>query len=147
MVARAADGPVVLYRGQRYRLGERHALAALEPFRRLGYELLATHLMHAAEGARYGDIVLWGAFAPAGDVSFDFEFGSHGGVGPEELDQFMMSPAGVALPDELAEGSAVAAEQFYRFFAERYGEKEAKSSRLSAFSSETDPDLTLMVDR
>ena len=70
---RSGDGPMVIHRGHRHRLGDRRALSKLEPFRRLGYELLATHLMHAAEGARYGDLVLYGAFAEAGDISFDFE--------------------------------------------------------------------------
>jgi hypothetical protein len=120
MVARGADGPIVMYRGRRYRLGERRLLEQLEPFRRLGYELLATHLMHAADGARYGDLVLYGAFATAGDIAFDFEFGSHGGIGPDELDQFFICPAWVRLPADIAEGAAVAAEQFYDFFAGRY---------------------------
>lgn len=124
MVARGADGPVVYFRGQRHRLGDRRALERLEPFRRLGYELLATHLMHAAEGQRYGDLVLYGAFAEAGEIAFDFEFGSHGGVAPDELDQFVIHPAHVALPVEFHDGP-VAAEQFYRFFAERYGEPSA----------------------
>ena len=39
MVARGRDGPMVIYRGQRHRLGDRRALERLEPFRRLGYEL------------------------------------------------------------------------------------------------------------
>jgi hypothetical protein len=116
MVARGADGPTVFYRGRRYRLGDQRALEPLEPFRRLGYELLATHLMDAAEGPRHGDLVLYGAFAEAGDVAFDFEFGSHGGIGPDELDQFICYPARIELPLD----GAVAAEEFYRFFAQRY---------------------------
>jgi hypothetical protein len=120
MVARGADGPIVMYRGRRYRLGDRRALEKLEPFRRLGYDLLATHLMHAAEGARYGDLVLYGAFAEAGNIAFDFEFGSHGGIGADELDQFFICPARVRLPADLEDGAAVAAEQFYDFFAGRY---------------------------
>ena len=120
MVARSDDGPIVMYRGGRWRLGDRRALERLEPFRRLGYDLLATHLMHAAEGSRYGDLVLYGAYAEAGDVAFDFEFGSHGGIGSDELDQFVLHPAGVELPAEFHDGGAVAAEQFYRFFAARY---------------------------
>jgi hypothetical protein len=120
MVGRGGDGPVVFWRGRRYRLGDRRALARLAPFRRLGYELCATHLVQAAEGARHGDLVLYGAFAQAGDVSFDFEFGSHGGLGADELDQFVCHPAEVDLGAGFHEGAAVAAEQFYKFFAERY---------------------------
>ena len=76
--------------------------------------------MHAAEGARYGDLVLYGAFAEAGDIAFDFEFGSHGGIGPDELDQFLLAPARIPLPADLSDGEAVAAEQFYHFFSGRY---------------------------
>ncbi|HEX9102519.1 MAG TPA: alkaline phosphatase family protein [Polyangia bacterium] len=133
MVARGAGGPIVMYRGGRWRLGDRRALERLEPFRRLGFELAATHLLHAAEGERYGDLVLYGAFAAAGDVSFDFEFGSHGGIAPEELDQFVLHPAHIALPPELRDGAAVVAEQFYRFFAGRYGDRdEAPASEDAA---------------
>ena len=132
MVARSADGPIVMYRGRRWRLGERRALERLEPFRRLGYELLATHLMHAAEGGRFGDLVLYGAFAEAGDIAFDFEFGSHGGIGADELDQFVLHPAGIALPAEFHDGGAVAAEQFYRFFAGRYGADEEERAAEDA---------------
>ena len=121
MVARSGDGPIVIHRGHRYRLGDRRALCKLEPFRRLGYELLAGHLLLAAEGGRYGDLVLYGAFAEAGDISFDFEFGSHGGVGADELDQFVLHPARVTMPAAFDDGAAVAAEQFYRFFAAHYG--------------------------
>lgn len=124
MVGRGADGPLVFWRGRRFRLGDRAALERLPPFRRLGYELCATHLMQAAEGERHGDLVLYGAFAPAGDITFDFEFGSHGGIGPDELDQFLCHPSHVALDDELAEGAAVAAEQLYRFFAGHYADAE-----------------------
>jgi hypothetical protein len=109
-----------MYRGGRHRLGDRRALEELPPFRRLGYELAATHLMHAAEGARYGDLVLYGAFAAAGDIAFDFEFGSHGGIGADELDQFILHPARVELPAEFHDGGAVAAEQFYEFFDGSY---------------------------
>jgi hypothetical protein len=128
VVARAADGPVVLYRGRRYRLDDRRGLSELEPFRVLGYELLAAHLRHATEGERRGDLVIYGAFAPAGNIAFDFEFGSHGGVGPDELDQFMIAPAGVALPAELR-ASAVPAEAFYGFFAARYGDARRAARR------------------
>ncbi len=120
MVARTADGPMIFYRGARYRLGDRRALERLPPFQRLGYELAATHLMHAAEGARYGDLVLFGAFAEAGDIAFDFEFGSHGGIGEDELDQFILHQAGVELPAAFHDGGAVAAEQFYEFFDASY---------------------------
>ncbi len=116
LVGRSADGPVVIYRGARYRLDDRRALDELEPFRRLDYALLSRHLADAASSGRAGDLVLYSAFSEAGDVAYDFEFGSHGGIGPDELDQFVAHPARVAwtLPH------AVTAEELYRFFRRRY---------------------------
>jgi hypothetical protein len=115
-VGRGAHGPVVFHRGRRYQLDDRRRLESLEPFRVLGYDLLAAHLRAAASGRRSGDLVLYGAFAQAGSIAFDFEFGSHGGIGPEELDQFVLHPSQVAWPLD----GAVRAEDFHRFFRERY---------------------------
>jgi hypothetical protein len=115
LVGNSADGPVVFYRGRRYRL-EARALEVLEPAQRVGPRLFRQHLLEAARGARAGDLVLFGAFAEAGTVAFDFEFGSHGGVGPEELDQFVLYPSHVELPLT----GAVTAEEFHRFFRAHY---------------------------
>ena len=121
LVGKGRRGPVVFFRGQRYDLADRAAIETLEPCRRLGYELLRTHLEQAVNGRRSGDLVLYGAFAEAGEISFDFEFGSHGGLALEELDQFVMYPSEVDFPLK----GAVAAEEFYRFFRARYGVFEA----------------------
>ena len=117
VVGQSAAGPVVFYRGRKYRLADRKRVARLAPFFRLGYDLLARHLEAAAKSARSGDLVLYGAFAERGNITFDFEFGTHGGVGPEELDHFMIHPAAIDPP--LA--GAVTPEDFYRFFHGRYG--------------------------
>jgi hypothetical protein len=122
-VGRSAAGPVVYYRGERFALSDRAALERIEPVRILGWELFARHVRQAVDGRRSGDLVLYGAFTPHGDVSFDFEFGSHGGLSPEELDQFVAHPSGVAFPLE----GAVRAEDFYRFFRQRYlGDEESR---------------------
>jgi hypothetical protein len=105
---------VVWYRGRRHSLDER-SLSGLEPFRTLGAELCAGHLRRAAESRRSGDLVLYGAFAESGNISFDFEFGSHGGLHPEELDQFTIHPAEVPFPLD----GAVAPEDFNKFFRRR----------------------------
>jgi hypothetical protein len=107
---------VVFHRGACHELGDRRALEGLAPFRVLGYEVLRRHLEEAARGARSGDLVLYGAFAEVGEVAFDFEFGSHGGVAPDELDQFVLFPSQVDFP--LA--GAVPAEAFFAFFRARY---------------------------
>jgi hypothetical protein len=128
MVGCAAAGPVVFHRGERCSLDDRARLGELEPFRRVGRELLRRHLIDAARGERSGDLVLYGAFAEAGSVSFDFEFGSHGGVGPEELEQFVLFPAAVDFPLD----GAVAAEEFYRFFRAIYAASDEPGERDAA---------------
>ena len=61
------------------------------------------------------------AFAPAGNVAFDFELGSHGGVHPDELDHFLLHPAAIEVP--LAE--AVRSVDLHRFLVERYCKEPA----------------------
>jgi hypothetical protein len=110
------DGPAVFHRGKSYRLDDVAGLEAIEPGRHLGHSLLARHLAEAANGRRSGDLVLYGAFAEAGSIAFDFEFGSHGGIGPEELDQFVAHPAAVDWPFV----GATTAEEFHDFFRDHY---------------------------
>ena len=119
-------GPVVFYRGRRYRSTTGGVSSGCEPFRVLGYELLAGHLRAAAEGRRSGDLVLYGAFAEAGSIAFDFEFGSHGGVGPEELDQFVIHPAGVEWPLRGAVGAEAVPPLLSRALPCRGAEKRSK---------------------
>jgi hypothetical protein len=119
-----AHGPVVFHRGARYRLSDRRALEKLEPFRRLGYDLLRGHLEEAARGRRSGDLVLYGAFSEAGNIAFDFEFGSHGGIAPEELDQFVVHPSSVDFPLS----GAVRAEEFYEFFHRTYQNEDPRDN-------------------
>jgi hypothetical protein len=102
VLARSADGPVVWHRGRR------HSLAALP----IADAVIARQLAHAAASARSGDLVLYGAFAELGNIAFDFEFGSHGGLHPDELDQFVVHPSAIEFP--LA--GAVEPEDFHSFF-------------------------------
>ena len=67
---------------------------------------------------------MYGAFTPHGDIAFDFEFGSHGGISAEELDQFVIHPSHVQFPLR----GAVRAEDFYRFFRQRYVDGETAES-------------------
>jgi hypothetical protein len=116
IVGRGPRGPAVFHRRRRYDLDDKVGLESIEPGRRLGHDLLARHLREAANGRRSGDLVLYGAFAEAGSIAFDFEFGSHGGIGPEELDQFVAHPAGVDWPLD----GATTAEEFHDFFRDHY---------------------------
>ncbi len=130
IVARARGGPVVLVDGKAVPLADRARLARLPPFRAVGVELLAGRLAEVAASPRSGDLVLFGAFARAGNVAFDFELGSHGGVHPDELDCFLIHPSDVAVPLD----GVVRAEELHRFFRARYVEpgRRAKTTRCAS---------------
>ncbi len=117
LLARDGDDAAVFFHGLRVRLGAR-SLAAIAP-PGVDPALFRRHLADAVASPRAGDLVLFGARAPAGNVAFDFEFGSHGGVHPDELDTFWIHPPEVPLP---ADGE-VRPEELYRFFRARYREE------------------------
>jgi hypothetical protein len=99
IVRSSSRGPLVCVAGQRVSLADGPSLAALPPFSDVGPELLAGILRRVIASRSAGDLVLYGAYAAAGSVSFDPELGSHGGIHPEELDLFIIPPAGAELPD------------------------------------------------
>jgi hypothetical protein len=111
LVVRGRRGPVVFHRGRRIALHR----GRLPPFACDG-DLLAHHLTAAVTSPRAGDLVAFGAFAPAGNVAFDFEYGSHGGVHPDELDCFLLHPTSVPVPA----WRRVCADELHRFFRARY---------------------------
>ena len=95
ILARSEEGPLCFWRGKRYRLGEGDA----GPF--TGRE----DLPRVLEGIRdlmamrcAGDLVLYGLDAPPGNVSFIAETGAHAGPTPDEMQTFVIAPAGVTLP-------------------------------------------------
>ena len=138
MAARSRRGPVVFYRGKRYPLSDRKKLASLEPFRRAGFEVLSQQLAAAVGSERSGDLVLYGAFAPAGNIAFDFELGSHGGVHPDELDHFLLHPSSVEVPLE----GPVRADELHRFFVSRYRMPARPEQPASPVSPATDQPAT-----
>jgi hypothetical protein len=96
---RTAEGAVVFHGGRRVRLDDPAALAELFPFRQVGAETLAGLIRRVIAVETAGDLVLYGAFAAGGAVSFEPELGSHGGVHPDELDLFVAPPAELPLPE------------------------------------------------
>jgi hypothetical protein len=95
---RTARGPEVYWRGEAASLHDEDALAMLPPFRQTGVSALAAVIRRVVAASTAGDLVLYGAFAAAGPVSFEPELGSHGGIHPDELDLFVLEPAGFDLP-------------------------------------------------
>jgi hypothetical protein len=95
VLARSSQGPVVLWRGKRYVVGQEpvgplagrpHAALVVQGIR----DLMA---MPSA-----GDLVIYGNDAPEGNVSYMPEAGAHAGPSPEEMETFVVSPPGVVLP-------------------------------------------------
>jgi hypothetical protein len=97
VVRRTDRGPLVMSGTHTAPLDDRDALARLAPFRAVGVELLQRLIRFVVQAPSAGDLVLYGAFAPAGSVAFDRERGSHGGVHPDELDLFALLPPDLSL--------------------------------------------------
>jgi hypothetical protein len=95
---RTARGPLVLWRGEAVPLDHEIGLRALRPFRSVGVGELSGILRQIVGTESAGDLVVFGAFARAGAVTFEPERGSHGGVHPDELDLFVIPPDGMTLP-------------------------------------------------
>jgi len=114
---RGDKGPVAL-RGDR-RLDLDRAQDALAMAHEVGHPLAAVYARDLLAMRSAGDVVLLGTSAPCGaTVAFPFEFGSHGGLAPGQLDTFMIHP------QELGEGafaSVVRPQDLHRFFLERSG--------------------------
>ena len=114
---RGDKGPLAL-RGDR-RLDLDRAQDALAMAHEVGHPLAAVYARDLLAMRSAGDVVLLGTAAPCGEtVAFPFEFGSHGGLAPGELDTFMIHP------QELGEGafaSVVRPQDLHRFFLERSG--------------------------
>jgi len=104
----------ILWRGRTFDLeGD---LSRLPPARALGARRLRRLIEGTAFGPSSGDVVVYGAFARAGNVSFAYEQGSHGGVAPDELSLILIHPAGIEPPLR----DDVIASDLHRFFKGRY---------------------------
>ncbi|HZR07100.1 MAG TPA: alkaline phosphatase family protein [Myxococcales bacterium] len=114
---RGERGPIAI-RGDR-RLELNRAQDALEMAHQVGHPLAAVYARDLLRMRSAGDVILLGTAAPCGaTVAFPFEFGSHGGLAPEQLDTFVIHP------QELGEGafaSVVRPQDLHRFFLERSG--------------------------
>jgi hypothetical protein len=116
-LVRGESGPLAL-RGDR-RLELHRPQDALEIAHQVGHPLAAVYARDLLRMGSSGDLILLGCAAPCGEtVAYPFEFGSHGGLAPDQLDTFMIHP------QELGEGafaSVVRPQDLHRFFLERSG--------------------------
>jgi hypothetical protein len=99
VLVRAADGPVCVWRGKRYRLHELGAgpFAGRDDLPRILDGLRDLMAMESA-----GDLVVYGTDAPEGNVSFVDEVGAHAGTSFDELHTFVIHPPTVTLPSVIA---------------------------------------------
>jgi hypothetical protein len=142
VLLRGERGPLALRGEQRFEL--ERAGGALAFARALGHPLAAVYARDLLRMRSSGDAILLGAAAPAlagakdlpgrnapSAVAFPFEFGSHGGLSPDQLDTFMVHP------EELGQGafaSVVRPQDLHRFFLERSGRAGQLAGREAAAS-------------
>jgi len=114
---RGDNGPVALRGDRRLELDRPQDALALA--HGIGHPLAAVYARDLLRMRSAGDVILLGTAAPCGTtVAYPFEFGSHGGLAPEQLDTFMIHP------QELGQGafaSVVRPQDLHRFFLERGG--------------------------
>ena len=116
-LVRGERGPVALRGDQRLEL-DRSADALLLSHA-LGHPLAAVYARDLLSLRSAGDAILLGTGAASGQaIAFVWEFGSHGGLSPDQLDTFMVHPASLG-PDAFA--SVVRPRDLHAFFWERSG--------------------------
>ena len=98
VLVRSASGPLCFWRGRRYGLDELHAgpFAGRPDIGRVVEGIRDLMAMPSA-----GDLVIYGIDAPQGNVSFIPEAGAHAGASPDELQTFLIYPAGVVVPSPI----------------------------------------------
>jgi Type I phosphodiesterase / nucleotide pyrophosphatase len=113
VLVRSKDGPVCLWRGKRYHLGE----VGSGPFEGRPDLALVTEGIRELMGMpSAGDLVIYGLDAREGHVSYvGDEAGAHAGPTPEEMHTFLIVPPGASPPPVLTHPV-----QLYDYFV-RYG--------------------------
>jgi hypothetical protein len=113
VLVRAADGPLCIWRGKRYRLDE----LGEGPFAgRADLALVASGIRDLMAMPSAGDLVLYGLEAPPGHVSYVAEVGAHAGPTTDEMQTFVVVP-----PDATLSAPITHPLQLYPYFA-RYQE-------------------------
>ena len=92
VLVRGDRGPAALRGQRRFELSSAHD--ATEVSRIIGHPLAAAYCRDLLSLRSSGDAMLIGAAAPGGEtVAYPWEFGSHGGLAPDELETFVVHPA------------------------------------------------------
>lgn len=127
-LVRGEHGPLALRGDQRLELDR--ASDALALSHALGHPLAAVYARDLLSLRSAGDVVLLGTGAPGGQtVAFPWEFGSHGGLAPDQLETFMVHPASLGAE---AFGHVVRPRDLHGFFWERSGRRVEERSASPA---------------
>jgi hypothetical protein len=95
VLARSQAGPLCIWRGKRYRLGE----LGDGPFAgRADLELVVAGIRDLMAMRCAGDLVIYGVDTPNGHVTFIAEIGAHAGPTPEEMQTFLIADSGLPVP-------------------------------------------------
>lgn len=98
VLARSANGPVCFWQGRRHALGDSES----GPFAgRADAALVVQAIADLMAMPSAGDLVIYGTDAPKGHVSFIPEHGAHAGASADEMQTFIVRPAGVTLPSPI----------------------------------------------
>jgi hypothetical protein len=98
--------------------------------------LLATYLADLVSVRESGDLVVLGWRGPGREVvAYAWEFGSHGGVAPEELDSFVVHPAGCRFPF----ARVVRPSELNRFFERAYRGRAVTPARAGRVAGREAP--------
>lgn len=95
VLARSAEGPVCLWRGKRYPVDHERGGPLLTG--REDSELVARGIRDLMAMPSAGDLVIYGNDSPDGNISYVPEVGAHAGPSAEEMQTFIVCPAGVTL--------------------------------------------------
>ncbi len=117
VAARQGKGGVAFWRRQKFDLMDAAGCQALD----LGYggDMTRAFLLKMLSLPSAGDLVVYGNGADIGGrhVAFSWEFGSHAGIGREEVETFVIHPASIEVDFGRLHHSA----ELHRFFRDRYG--------------------------
>jgi Type I phosphodiesterase / nucleotide pyrophosphatase len=98
VLARSADGPLCVWRGKRYPLGDGDP----GPFAGRGdLPLVLEGIRDLMAMRSAGDLVIYGNQSADGNVSYIWELGAHAGPAAEELHTFVVAPPGARLPSPI----------------------------------------------
>ncbi|MGH7311697.1 MAG: alkaline phosphatase family protein [Candidatus Rokuibacteriota bacterium] len=98
VLARTATGPVCLWRGKRYLIGDEPAgpLAGRED-----WALAAQGIRDLMAMPSAGDLVIYGNDSSEGTITYIPEAGAHAGPSAEEIHTFIVSPPGVPMASSI----------------------------------------------